>query len=222
MLEICNLTKTYAVHGSPSARVIDSVNMRVGPGEKVGLVGPSGCGKTTLTKMIVKLLEPTSGKVFVDGKDITVISERKYRKERGDVQMIMQNPYASFDPTKSIRWSINEAYGEHRGKLDIELLLKSYSLPINILDRKPMTLSGGELQRVAIIRALASNPKYLILDEATSMLDISLQASIINMILDKFKGSDKSILMISHDSALIDCVCDRVYELDAGKCIERA
>ena len=85
-----------------------------------------------------------------------------------------------------------------------------------------MTLSGGELQRVAIIRALASNPKYLILDEATSMLDISLQASIINMILDKFKGSDKSILMISHDSALIDCVCDRVYELDAGKCIERA
>jgi len=171
--------------------------------------------------MIVKLLEPTSGKIIVDGFDLTAISERKYRKERGAIQMITQNPYASFDPTKSIRWSIDEAYGRYGGVEDYETLLKSYSLPLNILDRKPVTLSGGELQRVAIIRALASDPKYLILDEATSMLDISLQASIINMILDKFSGPDKAILMISHDSSLIECVCDRVYELRDGKCTER-
>ena len=220
-METFELKKTFVHRGSPPKQVIESATIRVEPGEKVGLVGPSGCGKSTLALMIMKLLEPTSGRISIDGEDITGIPERMYRKERGKVQMISQNPYASVDPMRSIKWSIDEAYGRYGGVEDYESLLKSYSLPVNILNRRPNTLSGGELQRIAIIRALASDPKYLILDEATSMLDVSLQASILKMILDKFDGPDRGILMISHDSALIDCVCDRVYVLENGICTER-
>ena len=218
-METVDMTKMFKNRGSKPVPVLESVNIRVEPGEKVGLVGPSGSGKSTLAMLIMRLMEPTSGRIMVDGNDITVMSERAYRKERGAVQMITQNPYASFDPMRSIRWSINEAYG--RDFDGHERLLRSYSLPTNILNRRPNTLSGGELQRISIMRALASDPKYLILDEATSMLDVSLQASLINMILEKFNGKDKGLLMISHDMGLIDCVCDRVYVLEDGRSRER-
>ena len=219
-METFDLSKTFNVRGGAQVKVIDSASIRVDPGERVGLVGPSGSGKSTLAMMIMKFVKPTSGRIVVDGKDITEIPERRYRKERGTVQMIAQNPYASLDPTRSIRWSIGEAYGpltdEEYGEL-----LGSYSLPINILDRRPNTLSGGELQRIAALRALASDPKYLILDEATSMLDVSLQASVMNLIFEKFSDSGKGMLIISHDMELIRCVCDRVYVLEDGRCVEK-
>ncbi len=200
--------------------MIESADIRVEPGEKVGLIGPSGSGKTTIAMMIMKFVKPTSGRILVDGTDITDVPERQYRKSRGVVQMIMQNPYASMDPVQSIKWSIEEAYGRFDSSEGYEELLKSYSLPLNIINRRPNTLSGGELQRIAILRALATDPKYLILDEATSMLDVSLQASILNLILEKLEDQDKGMLMISHDRALVNCVCDRVYVLEDGRCRE--
>lgn len=200
--------------------MIESADIRVEPGEKVGLIGPSGSGKTTIAMMIMKFVKPTSGRILVDGTDITDVPERQYRKSRGVVQMIMQNPYASMDPVQSIKWSIEEAYGRFDSSEEYEELLKSYSLPLNIINRRPNTLSGGELQRIAIMRALATDPKYLILDEATSMLDVSLQASILNLILEKLEDQDKGMLMISHDRALVNCVCDRVYVLEDGRCRE--
>ena len=220
-METNELSKTFTVRGAPPVKVIDSATIRVEPGERVGLVGRSGSGKSTLAMMMMKFVRPTSGRILVDGKDITDIPERRYRKERGTVQMITQNPYASLDPTRSIRWSIGEAYGPSLTDDRCEELLRSYSLPVNILNRRPNTLSGGELQRIATLRALASDPKYLILDEATSMLDVSLQASVMDLILDKFGGSDKGMLIISHDTGLIRCVCDRVYVLEDGICTER-
>ncbi len=219
-METSDLSKTFVVRGGAPVKVIESASIRVDLGERVGLVGPSGSGKSTLAMMIMKFVKPTSGRIVVDGKDITDIPERRYRKERGTVQMIAQNPYASLDPTRSIRWSLGEAYGPMTDG-EYEGLLRSYSLPINILDRRPNTLSGGELQRIATLRALASDPKYLILDEATSMLDVSLQASVMNLIIEKFSDSEKGMLIISHDMELIRCVCDRVYVLEDGRSIEK-
>ncbi len=220
-METFELSKTFEVRGRAPVRVIDSASIRVEPGEKVGLVGPSGSGKSTLAMMIMKFVRPTSGRISVDGRDITDIPERRYRKERGTVQMIAQNPYASLDPARSIRWSIGEAYGPSLTDDACEELLRSYSLPVNILNRRPGTLSGGELQRIATLRALASDPRYLILDEATSMLDVSLQASVMDLIINKFSDSGKGMLIISHDMELIRCVCDRVYVLENGRCEER-
>ena len=217
MLEAVDLTKIYKHRGSEPRKVVDSVSMTVDKGETVGLVGPSGSGKSTVAMMAMKLLEPSSGRILLDGVDVTDMSERAFRPMRRSIQMIMQNPYASLDPSKTVQWSLDEAYLQLGERPDYESILKEYSLPANILHRKPMTLSGGELQRIAIIRALASNPGYLILDEATSMLDMSLQASIINLIMEKHRGKDKGMLVISHDSALIECVCDRSYTLKEGR-----
>ena len=217
MLEAVDLTKIYKHRGSEPRKVVDSVSMTVDKGETVGLVGPSGSGKSTVATMMMKLLEPGSGRILLDGTDVTDMPERAFRPMRRNIQMIMQNPYASLDPSKTVQWSLDEAYLQLGERPDYESILKEYSLPANILHRKPMTLSGGELQRIAIIRALASNPGYLILDEATSMLDMSLQASIINLIMEKHRGKDKGMLVISHDSALIECVCDRSYTLKEGR-----
>lgn len=199
------------------SKVLKNVDIEIAKGEVVGLIGESGCGKTTLAMILMKLLEPDNGRVTIDGMEITDIGQRAYRKNRGFVQMVFQNPHASFNPQRTISWSLNEAYSSFGKNPDFKKLLKDFNLPPDVLNRKPYTISGGELQRLSIIRSLASDPDYLILDEPTSMLDLSIQAGIMNKLME-YKGS-KGMLLITHDIDLAACVCDRVYIMENGQTI---
>ncbi|MDD1772961.1 MAG: dipeptide/oligopeptide/nickel ABC transporter ATP-binding protein [Methanomassiliicoccales archaeon] len=219
MLTVEGVSKTYR-SGSFSKRfkALDSVSISLGPGEVVGLLGESGCGKTTLAKVMMKLTKPDEGRVMMDGVDVTVMPERRFRTMRGEVQMIFQDPSTSMNPKHSVRWSLDEAYRHHGKECDYACMFKDLGLPPDILQRRPSMVSGGELQRVSIMRCLASDPSYLILDEPTSMLDLSVQANIMNMLLSL--RDRRGMLLITHDMDLARCVCDRVYIMHQGRIVE--
>lgn len=219
MLVVENVSKTYRFgHFSKGVEAVRSASLSVAPGEIVGLLGDSGCGKTTLAKIALKLIRPDSGRVVLDGLDITSIPERRFRKMRDRIQMIFQDPSSSMDPKHSVRWSLDEAYLHFGRERDYRERFQEFGLPPDILARKPSMVSGGELQRVAILRCLASDPRYLILDEPTSMLDLSVQASIMNVLL-RLKR-DRGMMLITHDMDLAERVCDRVYIMSRGRIIE--
>lgn len=219
MLTVEEVSKSFRsgplTHGR---KVLGSVSLEINKGEVVGLLGESGCGKTTLAKIMMRLVRPDNGRVRMDGMDITAMSERRFREHRHRVQMIFQDPSSSMNPAHSVRWSLDEAY-EHYGDPGKYLdLMRTFGLPQDILQRRPALVSGGELQRVSILRCLASEPDYLILDEPTSMLDLSVQASIMRLLLSVCK--DRGMMLISHDIDLVERVCDRVYVMHQGSIIE--
>jgi len=220
MFELQNLSKRFRVpYSKESVDAVDDVSIRVDTGETVGLIGESGCGKTTLALMAMKLIRPDSGRIAIDGEDVTDLTERAYRKKRGKVQMVFQNPIASMDPIRTVRWSLDEAYMAFERDQDYEDMFERFEIPIDVLERVPLMVSGGEMQRVSILRSLASDPKYLILDEPTSMLDVSIQASIMG-ILKEYLNKDRGFLMITHDLDLAGCFCDRIYIMEDGRIIE--
>lgn len=213
MIMIDNVSKSFhSGHFHQGKRVLDSISMEVHKGEVVGLIGDSGCGKTTLAMIAMGLLSPDKGRVLWDGNDITCMGSRCFRSLRGRAQMVFQNPISSFNPKRTVKWSLDEAYQTFHKEGEYLDLVKDFNLPIDILGRKPGAVSGGELQRVSIIRALASDPDYLILDEPTSMLDLSVQASIMNALMEQ--RGNRGMLLITHDLELADCVCDRTISMD--------
>jgi len=220
VLELKNITKAFKTPYSDNITVAaDDVSINVGTGETVGLIGESGCGKTTLALIAMKLLKPDSGSIIIDGEDVSKMNEKKYRSKRRTVQMVFQNPIASMDPIRTVRWSLDEAYSTFGKTPDYEEMFKKFEVPIDVLDRVPLMVSGGEMQRASIMRGLASSPKYLILDEPTSMLDVSIQASIMKT-LGEYKNKDRGFLLITHDLDLANCFCDRIYIMHEGKIIE--
>jgi len=219
MLAVEGVSKTY--RSGPLSRgrkVLDSVSVRISPGEVVGLLGESGCGKTTLAKIMLKLTRPDEGRVVMDGIDITALPERRFRGMRDRIQMIFQDPTTSLNPRHSIRWSLDEAYRQYGKECDYASTFRDLGLPKDILQRRPSMVSGGELQRVSMMRCLASDPGYLILDEPTSMLDLSVQANIMRMLLSLSDG--RGMMLITHDMDLARCVCDRVYIMHQGRLVE--
>ena len=221
MLELKNISKEFVNNRSRVKKVLDDVSISVSRGDSIGLVGPSGCGKTTLTRIAMKLIPPTSGRVIIDGEDVTDIPNRKYKSHRAKMQMVFQNPFTSMDPTKTMRWSLDQAYsafGKEKG--DYLELCKRFGVPEDVLDRRPMMISGGEIQRISIIRALASDPDYLLLDEPTSMLDVSIQASVMRMITDWNEENHRGMLLITHDMDLVRHVCEKVYAIEEGKIVD--
>lgn len=216
MLEIKNCCKSFG-----NQTVLQNVSMTIPDGSIIGVSGASGIGKSTLAKILCGAMPPDAGAVFLDGK-LLVSQKEAYDRKRGlAIQMVYQQPHASFDPSQKIGAGLRELISYHHlaeNKKAAETLiadiLMQMQLPTKILAHLPRQISGGEAQRVALARCLLLRPKLLILDEATSMLDVSTQANLLALVKAQMIPSGGSVLFISHDRALTDYYCDAVYELD--------
>jgi peptide/nickel transport system ATP-binding protein len=211
-------------------RAVDGIGFTIGRGETVGLVGESGCGKSTTSMMITRLADPTSGRILFDGQDIGAIPARSFANSplRRRIQMVFQDPTDSLNPRYSAARAIADPIlrlgGEPKGRQAIrarcEELAELVGLPIDLLDRFPHQLSGGQKARVGIARAIALNPDLVILDEPTAALDVSVQAVVLNLLADLKARLDMSYLFVSHDLNVVRMLCDRVLVMRAGRIIE--
>jgi len=223
LLKIGNLCKTFRKN---KVAAVDSVSFSVFKGEVLGLVGESGCGKSTLAKLILRLIDADKGSIFYKDKDLLKISHGDMRKARKDLQIIFQDPYASLDPRMRVGEVIEEVYDIHknvsrRGRKNKAIeLLETVGLGESYLNRLPHELSGGERQRAGIARTLATDPEFIICDEPVSSLDISIQAQVLNLLIELQKRKSLTYLFISHDLGIIASVCDRVIVMRSGKFVE--
>ena len=216
MLEIKNCCKSFG-----NQTVLQDVSMTIPNGSIIGVSGASGIGKSTLAKILCGVTAPDAGAVFLDGK-LLVSPKEAYDRKRGlAIQMVYQQPYATLDPLQKIGAGLRELISYHRltkNRQETEKLiadiLAQMQLPSKILAHLPRQISGGEAQRVALARCLLLRPKLLILDEATSMLDVSTQANLLALVKAQMVPGGGAVLFISHDRALTEFYCDTVYEFD--------
>jgi oligopeptide/dipeptide ABC transporter ATP-binding protein len=207
---------------------VDGVNLAIMPGEALGLVGESGSGKSTLGRLVLKLLEPTAGRVFFDGRDLAKVSRRGLRALRREMQLVFQDPYASLNPRMRVRSIVGEGIEIHklaRGRQKEERvvsLLEMVGMGADALDRYPHEFSGGQRQRIGIARALAVNPRFLVLDEPVSALDVSIQAQIINLLQDLQERLHLTYLFIAHDLRVVEHISQRTAIMYLGKIVELA
>lgn len=209
-------------------KAVDDVSFQLYEGETLSIVGESGCGKSTTGRAILRLDEPTDGKVYYSGKDILGLNKKEMRKLRGDLQVIFQDPFASLNPRQTVKQILNEAMAiqdvvAKPKRMDRMLELLGYvGLPPEALDRYPHEFSGGQRQRIGIARALAVNPKLIICDEAVSALDVSIQAQILNLLKKLQNHFGLTFLFISHDLSVVRHISDRVMVMYLGKVVEIA
>lgn len=234
LLDVRKLKKYFPVKGGLFQRqagyikAVDGVDLTVEQGQSFGLVGESGSGKTTVGKTILRLIEPTEGEIVFEGQDLCQLSESEMRHLRAEMQMIFQDPYSSLNPRMTVKRIVGEPLLIHkRGKgraLEdrVRELISLVGLMEDHLFRYPHEFSGGQRQRIGIARALALEPKMLILDEPTSALDVSVQAQVLDLLLDLQKRLNLTYLFISHDLAVIRYICDRVALMYMGKILELA
>jgi oligopeptide transport system ATP-binding protein len=234
LIEVENLKKYYPVTAGLLSRhvadvkAVDGVSFSINEGETLGLVGESGCGKSSLGRTLLRLEEPTAGRVLYKGDDITIWDRRQLKELRKEAQMIFQDPQSSLDPRMTIGDSIGEALlihgiGDEKERLErVEELLKRVGLEPEHVSRYPHELSGGQKQRTGIARALAVNPRIIVADEPVSALDVSVQAQILNLIMDLQRELGLAYLFIAHDLAVIGQVSDRIVVMYLGQIIELA
>jgi oligopeptide/dipeptide ABC transporter ATP-binding protein len=209
-------------------KAVDDISFHLYEGETLSIVGESGCGKSTTGRAILRLDEPTDGKVLYSGKDILGFNKKEMRKLRGDLQVIFQDPFASLNPRQTVKQILNEAMAiqnvvEKTKRMDRMIELLGYvGLPTEALDRYPHEFSGGQRQRIGIARALAVNPKLIICDEAVSALDVSIQAQILNLLKILQNQFGLTFLFISHDLSVVRHISDRVMVMYLGKVVEIA
>ena len=209
-------------------RAVDGVSLRLEKGKTLGLVGESGCGKSTLGRTIIRLYEPTAGKIYFGGEDFTLLQGARLRQKRKDIQMIFQDPYASLDPRKTIAHILEQPFLIHkigdRAKRAamVEKLVLTVGLKTMHLNRYPHEFSGGQRQRIAVARAIALNPKLVIGDEPVSALDVSIQAQILNLMKDLQVELDLTYLFISHDLSVVEYMCDTIAVMYLGSIVELA
>jgi peptide/nickel transport system ATP-binding protein len=230
LLSVRELSKTFGRPGTPSVhRAVDGVSFELRRGESLGLVGESGCGKSTTSAMLMRLLDPSGGSLLFDGQDIGAIPARQFARHplRSQLQMVFQDPTDSLNPRWKVRDAIADpirqlATGETRDALRqrVDALAESVGLPLDLLDRYPHQLSGGQKARVGIARAIALSPRLLILDEPTAALDVSVQAVVLNLLVELKQRLGMSYLFISHDLNVVRLMCDRVMIMQAGKLVE--
>jgi peptide/nickel transport system ATP-binding protein len=227
LLSVENLRTSYTSRGY-TLHAVDGVSLEVAEHETVGLVGESGCGKSTLGKTIVRLLRPSGGTIRLDGEDISQLDERSLRPVRRSVQMVFQDPFGSLNPRQRIGTILDTPLKVHgirdpderrRRILDIA---GKISIPPEALQRYPHEFSGGQRQRIGIARALVLNPKLVVCDEPVSALDLSIQAQILNLLVDLKKDLGLAYLFISHDLSVVRYFADRVLVMYLGRIVESA
>ena len=208
-------------------RAVDDVSLSIAAGETVGLVGESGCGKTTLGRAVVKLIQPTSGRIVFEGEDIAGLSGAALRARRRRFQMIFQDPFGSLNPRLTVADTIGEALDIHRlapnastRRQRIETLLKDVGLAPSHAQRYPHEFSGGQRQRIGIARALAVEPKLIVCDEPVSALDVSVQAQIINLLQDLQREHGIAYLFVAHDLAVVEHISRRILVMYLGRIVE--
>ncbi len=238
IIKVINLKKYFPVQKSFLDRLfareleyvhaVDNISFSIKEGEVFCLVGESGCGKSTTGYLIVRLLEPTSGKIIYKGKDITKLKGKQLRALRKEIQIIFQDPYASLNPRMKVGEIIKHPLDIHEIGTPSERIqkvheiLKSVGLhpPERFYNKYPHQLSGGQRQRIAIARSLILEPRFVVADEPTSMLDVSVQAEIVNLMLDMKKKYNLTYLYITHDFGIASQICDRIAVMYLGKIVE--
>jgi peptide/nickel transport system ATP-binding protein len=226
LLRVTNLVEHFPLRDEEGAvHAVDGVSLEIAPHQTLGLVGESGCGKSTTGRLIMKLLEATAGQVEFDGQDITGLGRQQMRPIRREMQIVFQDPYASLDPRMTVREIIAEPLEIHglyaAGRRHrVHELLELVGLSAGDAERFPHQFSGGQRQRIGIARALAPNPRLLILDEPVSSLDVSVQAQIINLLAELQRELGLAYLFIAHDLAVVRHICDRVAVMYLGKIVE--
>jgi oligopeptide/dipeptide ABC transporter ATP-binding protein len=226
-LEVKDLKKYFPQSGGRFLRAVNGVSFTLNQKEILGIVGESGCGKSTLARLILRLIEPTEGQVFFRGNDITTLRNRGLAPVRRAMQMVFQNPFASFNPKIRISGALTEVcryYGMsgEESRKRIAALFGDIGLSEDLLNRWPQELSGGQLQRLAIARALLSNPALIVADEPLSALDVSVQAQLLNLLEALRMSHAAAMLFISHDMTVIEYLCDRVAVMYLGEIVELA
>ena len=228
ILEVENLTKYFNTPGG-LLHAVDGVNFKVEEGRTLGIVGESGCGKSTTGRTILKLLEPTSGKIIFDGQDITGYSRKQMRSLRREMQMVFQDPFSSLDPRQTVSQLISEPLIEHKllkTKSDIEKrtlkLMETVGLAERYINVYPHELDGGRRQRIGIARALAVEPKLIVCDEPVSALDVSIQAQILNLLRQLQQDMGLTYIFITHDLSVVKYFSDDIAVMYLGQMVEKA
>jgi len=234
IIQVHNLVKHFPVRlgafGEKAAVVhaVDDISFDVYPGETVGLVGESGCGKSTTGFTLMQLNRATSGEVIFNGKDLTKLKEKELRKYRKELQIVFQDPYSTLNPRMTIGEALAEPIRMHKIVPQNEVaaktaqLIEDVGLSPNVANRYPHEFSGGQRQRICIARALASDPKFIVCDEPISALDVSIQAQVINLLMDIQEKYNLTYLFIAHDLAVVRHISDRVIVMYLGKIMEIA
>ncbi|MFC4320655.1 ABC transporter ATP-binding protein [Litchfieldia salsa] len=235
LLELQNMKKYFPIKAGllqktvGNVKAVDGITLKVKKGETLGIVGESGCGKSTAGRTIIRLYEPTEGKIIFKGQDISHMGESELRKSiRKDIQMIFQDPFATLNPRKTLRSIIKEPMNTHNlykpkeRDEKVKELLETVGLNSSFINRYPHEFSGGQRQRIGIARALALKPDLIIADEAVSALDVSIQAQIINLMQDLQKDFGLTYIFISHDLSVVRHISDRVAVLYLGQMMELA
>lgn len=227
ILEMTDVVKHYHTRGRGTVHAMDRVTLAVRQGETLGLVGESGCGKSTMARLLVQLEPATSGRIMIDGVDLSTASRAERARLRRTIQMVFQDPYASLDPRIAVGDAVTEVLTVHRitgsraaRQRRTAELLDMVGLPLSVASRLPHEMSGGQRQRIGIARALAVEPKILVLDEAVSALDVSVRAEVMNLLARLRRELGLTYVFISHDLGMVRHISDRIAVMYLGQIAE--
>ena len=228
LIEVRNLKKYFEVKGKGTLHAVDDVNFEIRVGETLGLVGESGCGKSTVGNVLMGLLPATGGEVFLNGENIVGLKRKERKNYCKEMQIVFQDPYSSLNPRKSVMQILSEPFKIHRMgnakeiRKEVEELCEKVGLEPALLSKYPHELDGGKRQVVGIARALALGPKFIVCDEPVSALDVSIQAKIINLLIDLQKKLGLTYLFVSHDLSVVRHISNRVAVMYLGQIVEIA